>query len=67
MFMDVKEVLARSRRAKKKSMHFWSLNEDSKSLIDIIKKLPNLVTLIASNALNSLGCKTVFIGLVNEI
>ena len=47
MFMDVKEAFSLIERAKKKSMHFGSLNKSSESFTDITKKLQSLVILIA--------------------
>jgi len=54
-------------REKKTSMHFGSLLMSFKSIIDIIKKVPSLVSFIVSIAMTHLGWKAILFGLINEV
>ena len=68
MFMDFKGSFSSVNKRKKTSMHFGSLIMSVKSIIDISKKVPRLVSLIASIVFkNTFGVETIFIGHFNEI
>ena len=68
MFMDFKGVFSSIMIEKKTSMHFRSLIMSFGSIIDITKKVPSLVSFIASIVLNnSFGVENIFIELANEI